>query len=185
MAGCTAGDLLHAHVVVDDVLAAHAPAIGRDLPGYRHHVYRVLNLARAFAPPGDDVVEKLATAAVFHDLGIWTDHTFDYLPPSIARAGDWLQAAGRASWSGEVAAMIGDHHKITASRHPREWLVEPFRRADWVDVTLGLRRFGLDGQWIRAIRHAWPDAGFHRRLVELSLVRFARHPLSPLPMVRF
>jgi HD superfamily phosphodiesterase len=31
-------------------------------------------------------LEKIAAAAVFHDLGIWTDRTFDYIAPSIALA---------------------------------------------------------------------------------------------------
>jgi hypothetical protein len=32
---------------------------------------------------------------------------------------------------------------------------------------------------------AWPDAGFHRRLVQLTVDRFRHHPLSPLPMVKW
>jgi len=30
----------------------------------------------------------------------------------------------------------------------------------------------------------WPDAGFHWRLLELTVDRFLKHPLTPLPMVR-
>ena len=30
----------------------------------------------------------------------------------------------------------------------------------------------------------WPSAGFHWRLVELTVAWFPRHPLTPLPMVR-
>ena len=30
----------------------------------------------------------------------------------------------------------------------------------------------------------WPSAGFHRRLVQLSLARLRTHPWSPLPMLR-
>ena len=34
--------------------------------------------------------EKYAIASVFHDVGIWTDHTFDYLDPSIEQAKIYL-----------------------------------------------------------------------------------------------
>lgn len=177
-------DRPRAPAIVEAVLAVHAAALGPDLPGYRHHVHRVVHFAEAFAPPGPDVADKLAVAGVFHDLGIWTARTFDYLPPSIALACDWLRAAGLGEWTAEISAMIGDHHKVTPSAAPRDWLVEPFRRADWVDVTLGLRRFGLDRARIAAIRRAWPDEGFHRRLVALAARRLLTHPFSPLPMIR-
>jgi hypothetical protein len=43
-------------------------------------------------------LEKLAAAAVFHDLGILTNKTFDYIVPSIALAREYLAARGRAAW---------------------------------------------------------------------------------------
>ena len=63
-------------------------------------------------------------------------------------------------------------------------IAEPFRRADWIDVTRGLRTFGLPRVVINEVFAAWPSAGFHRRLVELSFERLRTHPLSPLPMLR-
>jgi len=81
--------------------------------------------------------------------------------------------------------MIVDHHKVTSSRSHPPSLVESFRRADWIDVTFGLRRFGLPRPFIAAVNAAWPDAGFHRRLVELTIDRWKKHPLSPLPMVKW
>jgi hypothetical protein len=66
-------------------------------------------------------LEKIAVAAVFHDLGIWTNHTFDYIAPSVAIAREHLAARGMADWIPEVEAMIVDHHKVTSSRpnpHP-------------------------------------------------------------------
>ncbi len=180
-----AAELRRAHPVIDAVLATHAPAIAGDLPGYRHHVYRVWNFALALAPPSADATEKLALAAVFHDLGIWTAGTFDYLPPSIALAAAHLAATGRSAWVPEVTAMIDAHHQVTPWRSRPDWLVEPFRRADWIDVTLGLRRFGLDRAFVTDVRRTWTDAGFHWRLVQLAGARWRRHPLSPLPMLRW
>ena len=169
---------------VDAVLDNHASELGHDLTAYRNHVYRVVNLCLAIVGDSRVELEKIALAAVFHDLGIWTNHTFDYIAPSVALAREYLAARGMADWSPEIEAMIEDHHKITSSRANPQWLVESFRRADWIDVTSGLRRFGLPRPFIASLAAMWPDAGFHRRLVELTIDRWSKHPLSPLPMVK-
>jgi hypothetical protein len=141
-----------------------------------------VNLCAAFA--GRSELEKIAVAAVFHDLGIWTNDTFDYIAPSIALAHDYLVAHAREDWSAEIEAMISDHHKITRSTADPNSLVEPFRRADWIDVTRGLRGFGIPRPFIARLFATWPDAGFHWRLLTLTLDRFRCHPLTPLPMVK-
>jgi hypothetical protein len=104
-------------------------------------------------------------------------------PVAIAR--DHLAARRMADWIPEIEAMIEDHHKITTSRADPQLLVESFRRADWIDVTRGLRRFGLPRSFIADVAATWPDAGFHRRLVELTIDRWWKHPLNPLPMVKW
>ena len=129
-------------------------------------------------------LEKLAIAAAFHDMGIWTDGTFDYLPPSVRLASAYLAGAGRAEWTAEISEMILQHHKISRYRGARRCLVEPFRRSDWVDVTRGLVTFGLSRSLLREIFSMWPSAGFHKRLVELELTRLRTHPWNPLPMMR-
>jgi len=169
---------------VDEVLRSHAAELGPDYAAYRNHVYRVLNLCVAQSSPDAESLEKVAIAAVFHDLGIWTDGTFDYLSPSIRLASAYLLRAGRAEWTTEIAAMILEHHKISRYRGGSGPLVESFRRADWIDVSLGLRRFGLPRSIVGPVLSAWPNAGFHRRLVQLSLARVRRHPRTPLPMIR-
>lgn len=81
--------------------------------------------------------------------------------------------------------MVRAHHKLTPWRRPPP-LVEPFRRADWIDVTRGL--FGgrsLPPGRLAALYAASPSPGFHRRLAALGLDRARGHPLSPLPMLRF
>src|SRR5262245_15796683 len=169
---------------IDEVLHDHASELGRDFIAYRNHVYRVVNLCAAIVK-GHVGLEKLAVAAVFHDLGIWTNKTFDYIAPSVALARAHLAARGLAEWTPEIEAMIVNHHKVTSSRPDSQSLVESFRRADWIDVTRGLRRFGLPRPFIAAVGATWPDAGFHRRLVQLTVDRFWKHPLSPLPMVKW
>jgi hypothetical protein len=169
---------------LDALLDAHAVALGADYTAYRNHTYRVANLCAGLVPDGTAHLEKIAIAAATHDLGIWTAGTFDYLPPSIALATAHLAAAGRSEWTAEVTAMIREHHKISAYRGDCGALVEPFRRADWIDVTRGLRSFGLPRGFLRAIFSEWPDAGFRWRLVQLSLQRARTHPFSPLPMLK-
>src|SRR5262245_55696415 len=176
--------MLRAIATLDAVLDAHTAVIGRDFTAYRNHTYRVMNLCIAQSSNALEQLEKIAIAAAFHDLGIWTDGTFDYLVPSAALARSYLDQSGRPEWVPEVSAMILEHHKITPYRDHPDWLVEPFRRSDWVDVTKGALRFELSRSFVREVLATWPSAGFHRLLVRLEITRLRTHPLNPLPMVR-
>ena len=177
-------------VLLDDVLNAHAGALGADFEGYRNHAYRVANFcfaptSTAAATAGDpEGVAKVVLAAAFHDLGIWTDQTFDYLAPSSRLANACLAGTGRSDWAPEITEMILQHHKLTPFRDGRCALVEPFRRADLIDVSHGLFSFGLPRRFLREVFAHWPDAGFHARLVRLFLTRLRQYPWNPLPMVK-
>jgi hypothetical protein len=170
---------------LDRVLAAHAAALGDDFTAYRNHTYRVVNLHAALAPCADAALEKVALAAAFHDLGIWTAHTFDYLAPSITLACDHLECAGHGDWRDTVAGMINEHHKIRRYQGANETFIEPFRRADWIDVSLGVLRFGLPRKQLREIMTRWPNAGFHHRLAQLTFKRLRTNPLSPIPVLKW
>jgi hypothetical protein len=169
---------------LDAILQAHARELGDDFTLYRHHCYRLVNLCVARSSPDAPQLEKIAIAAAFHDLGIWTDGTFDYLQPSVKLASAYLAGTGKAEWVPEITEMILQHHKISPYRSRPEWLVEPFRRADWVDVTRGLVTLGLPRKLIGAVYATWPSAGFHKRLVQLELAHLRKHPLNPLPVFR-
>ena len=80
--------------------------------------------------------------------------------------------------------MILNHHKIFRYRENPEWLVEPFRRSDWIDVTRGVLSFGVPRRTIGKLYEIWPSAGFHRRLIELELAHLRKHPLNPFPVFR-
>jgi len=175
--------LLTSVPTADEVLKAYALELGHDFIAYRNHVYRVMNLCAAIAEDRAEV-EKIAVAAVFHDLGIWTNKTFDYIAPSVVLVHQYLAAQGRADWIAEIETMIEDHHKITPSTASQDSLVEPFRQADWIDVTRGLRTFNVQRPLIESVFAMWPSAGFHWRLMTLTLERVRTHPLTPLPMVR-
>ena len=170
---------------LDEVLSTHASALGGDFAGYRNHACRVFNLCLALSPESDEARQhRIAIAAAFHDIGIWTAGTFDYIDPSTKLATAHLAQSGQSAWAPEIETSIRVHHKLSRYRPNPEWLAEPFRRADLVDVSRGIVRFGLPRGFITDLCARWPSAGFHRRLVQLSLTRLKTHPLSPLPMVR-
>ena len=104
-------EIVRSSPVIEDVLATWSASVGGDLAGYRGHVYRMFNFCRALL---DDAAydERIAIAAVHHDLGIWSDGTFDYLAPSAARAEAYLAASGRADDVREVTDMIVWHHRL-------------------------------------------------------------------------
>jgi len=72
--------LLTSLPTVEEVLDDHASELGLDLIAYRNHVYRVVNLCLAIVGDSRVEVDKIAVAAVFHDLGIWTNNTFTTFP---------------------------------------------------------------------------------------------------------
>lgn len=171
-------------VLLDELLASSRDVLAGDYDGYRNHCYRVLNFALGLAPAEGDARTRLEIACFFHDFGISADGTFDYLEPSAARALAFLRSTGRLHWSGEVRRMVTEHHRITsAADHGSH--VEAFRCADWADVSLGALRRGLPRGLVAEVRRAFPNCGFHRRLVALTLGRARRHPLRPLPMIKW
>lgn len=174
--------------LVDRVLDAHRAVLGPDFDGYRNHVYRVANFFDDLGPHSFDSTPALAVAAAFHDLGIWVDRTFDYLEPSARLAQRFLDVQplqGVDTWL--VRELITQHHKLRTYREGQPWasLVEQWRKADHVDVSLGLLTFGIPRARVRQVQRRFPDSGFHVRLLRLTLRQIARNPLNPLPMIKW
>lgn len=153
-----------------------------DFVCYRNHVYRVYYLCLHFAE--GEANPSVAVAAAFHDLGIWTDHTWDYLPPSIRAANSWLQAEQSAFQSEMVQQIIDFHHLRGRYTGPHAAWVEPFRKADWLDLSLGLR-YGKGVRTVyRELKKEFPFKRFHGRLVLFFFRNLVRHPLKPFPMFK-
>lgn len=170
--------------VLDSILESWRTHFGEDFTAYRNHCYRVLNFCIAFCGNSGETMDKVSIAVAFHDLGIWANNTYDYLGPSRQLAREYLEVSNQGGWSDEIETMIEQHHKIrTFKTHP-EWLVEPFRKADWIDVSRGMLRFGLPSAFVNEILTKYPNAGFHKRLIVLAGRRLKTHPLSPLPMMK-
>jgi hypothetical protein len=183
----TAPALLEEHPLIDEILASHRDRAGDDEAGwngYRGHVYRVVNYARALEPDaGGDRDDKLAVAGAFHDLEAFK--SLDYLAPSIRAQDAWLRSTGREAWSNELAVIIAEHHRVTRYKGPHARLAEAFRRADLADVSQGLIHPGIPRSFMREVRKAFDVGPFFTRLVPMAIVRrVASHPLDPMPHLR-
>ena len=170
---------------IDEILSCWKTRIGDDYAGYRGHVYRMFNFCLALHACSDEEKKKLAIAACFHDIGLWSDHTVDYIPPSIAQARQYLAANGLESWSAEIGLMIEMHHKVRPWRGDLYPLVELFRKADLVDFSLGLFTFGLERADVRRVKATIPNEGFHRFLLKGAKDWFLSHPFRPPPFMKW
>jgi hypothetical protein len=139
--------------LLEEILGNWQAQIGKDYQGYKNHLYRMINFCFALHNCNEEERNKIIIAACFHDLGIWASSTFDYLPPSIALAKEYLQQAKLASWIPEVVLMIEMHHKLRRYRNAQYPMVEVFRKGDLVDFSLGLIKCGLPSSYIRRVKH--------------------------------
>lgn len=174
----------HQIPLLESILNDWREVIGEDYDGYRNHVYRMLHCAFLLHECSDEDRHKLIIAAAFHDIGLWTDKTLDYIPPSLPPAMAYLKSEGLDNWIEEVCLMISEHHKVSRYEDRRFPLVELFRQADLVDFSLGVVRFGIAKSELKALREAFPNAGFHMGLVKKASRWFVRHPLNPAPMMK-
>jgi hypothetical protein len=173
------------HPLIDEILDARRElARGQDavFEGYRNHAHRLLNFVRAIASLSAEDEEKIAIAAAFHDL--YAFDGLDYLEPSIEAAAGYLRETGREEWDREVALTIAFHHRVRPYRGEAAELVEPFRRADWNDVTSGLVQGGVPREVRKAADVEFPVGDFIKAVAKLALGWAPRHPLRPAPPFR-
>ena len=175
-------DIVHEVPLADEILDSHRHCARGDESGwaaYRAHVYRVINFARALSPTAPDLDDKLAIAAAFHDLAVFD--TLDYLVPSITAQDRWLQRTGRQAWSEELAVVIAEHHRLTryGADRPHAALAEAMRRADLIDVSQGVIRFGLPKTYVREVRRCFDASEFFTRVIPLGTVRAVRARQQP------
>lgn len=169
--------------IIENVLNQNRTYLGKHFDTYKNHVYRVFNLCQKL-DHNQDNIEKYAIASVFHDLGIWTDKTFDYLDPSISLARKHLKESNKLQWIEEISLMIDMHHKRSKYKGNFKKTVENFRRADWIDVTKGRMNFNMNKEEIEKITKEYPLLGFHKFLFLQTLRQFLKSPLNPLPMFK-
>lgn len=169
--------------MIDSILQSYKTELGNDFEQYRNHVYRVYNFAVPLVSSDQDA-KTLSIAAAFHDLGIWTNKTFDYLEPSVHMAKQFSEANGLDSATiYEIETIIYFHHKISGIKSSS--LAEIFRQADLTDLSLGFIRCGRTPKNIKMIRNTFPNKGFHLNLTRLFIKNLFKNPLKPLPMYKF
>jgi hypothetical protein len=173
----------YSNETIELLLHPFKPVLGADYDKYKNHVYRVfLNCLLMDNEKNNE--EKYAIAAVFHDIGIWTNTTFDYLDYSIEQAKTYLIEKDKQDWIEEINLMIYWHHKMSKYEGTHKISVETFRKADWIDLSLGFLNYGFDKKKIKDIRREFPNRSFHIFLIKETLQNFFKHPLNPLPMYK-
>jgi hypothetical protein len=78
--------------------------------------------------------------------------------------------------------LITEHHRLRPSD---DRMTETFRKADLVDVSHGLLRDHIGRPAVQAVVAQLPYRGFHAFLAKGLTGYAARHPLRPLPMLRW
>lgn len=167
---------------IDSILSPYLEIIGSDI-GYVNHTKRMLLYALELQDLDDIQKEKFIIAVAFHDLGIWTAQSFDYLDPSVALAQQYLKEHNKLDYEKDVVAMIDLHHKLTPIEDNE--LAELFRKVDMVDVYWGAVSFGIDKQKMKEIKKAFPNNGFHLTLIKWFGKRLLEKPWNPMPMLKW
>lgn len=171
--------------LLEALLTPWQDTIGDEYLGYRNHVYRMVHCCLALGDCSEEERQKILIAGAFHDIGIWIEDTVDYIEPSVPPAMAYLRKNDLQPWCDEIRLMITEHHKVRPYHGDYERLVELFRRGDLVDFSGGLVSFGIDKQALKALRTAFPNAGFHRNLGKRGWHWFLKHPLNPAPMMKW
>jgi len=170
---------------IEGILQYYTTALGKNYNAYRNHVYRVYHLTLLVANKDLDrkEEEQLAIAAAFHDLGVWTHDTMNYLSPSIDLANAYMDENDIDNRQA-IHLMINQHHQLKNYTGDHQKLVEAFRRADLIDLSLGKIRFQLPISFYQNLKEEFPFLGFHR-LIYGKVIKYAlTHFWKPFPMLR-
>jgi HD domain len=169
--------------LIDTILSSYKKDLGLHFEKYHNHACRVYIFATILSNANEDEQKQIAIAAAFHDLGIWSANTFDYLNPSVKLAEEYLIQNHLEHWINNVKEIINHHHKLTPYKHNQ--LAENFRKADLIDLTFGLIKFGINATQITKYKKRYPAKGFQIFIFKEIIKNIIRHPLNPLPIVKW
>jgi hypothetical protein len=167
-------------------LDALRSASGETDGAMERHCVRQFLIAERLAEDGAQSVDRelLLCASFIHHAGLF---------PSVASHESYLVDGRRLfertlepfGWPPERMQRgldaVEQHHALS-SRWSWGAEVELMRRADLVDVSRGLVRFGLDRWWLRTLYRELPSSGFHRFLARETW-RMARERPQTLPRI--
>lgn len=171
--------------LLEGILGEWQAVIAEDFLGYKNHVYRMIHCCFALHNCNAEERDKVIIAGCFHDLGLWTEKTVDYLPPSVLLARAYLEVKNLQQWSTEIELMIDMHHKIRQYTDEQYPLVEVFRKADLAGFSLGMIKGGVTAEVITELKAAFPNAGFHMLLLREQGKWLIKHPLNPFPIMKW
>jgi hypothetical protein len=162
-------EVVKVDATLDRFISLYRDKLGVDVTGYRGHCLRVFSFTLHLLGGNVTATEReaIATALAFHDIALWSDNALSYLEPSVAQA--FKHVNGNLAL---IRDCIEQHHKITpfSSNNPRhDQIVNAFRKADWIDASLGLVHFGIGKANIRRVLSTIPNDGFHNALLKFSL----------------
>jgi len=175
--------MIERHPHIENILKQHQSDLNLDFDKYRHHVYRVFNFTLLLCEADKPDTEALAVAAAFHDIGIWTAGTLDYLGPSVALAREYIKAKQLKVSAKAVENIILNHHKVT--RYKDNELVEAFRKADMIDLSMGIISHGISGKEISEVYDLFPGEWFHTFILGEIVKNAIKNPLNPLPILKW
>ena len=171
--------------LLEEILSPWQSTIGAQYMGYKNHCYRMIHFCLALQPQhSEDDKQKIIIAAAHHDIGLWSEGTVDYIPPSETQARQYCQTHQLKAWEEEIALLVSEHHKLKVYTDARYPLVEVFRKGDLVDFSLGMVKHGLPRSTIKAVKAAFPNHGFHKFLMQGAWAWFSKHPLSMPPFMK-
>jgi hypothetical protein len=158
---------------VEKLLKRHKNQIGKDYDGYRGHIYRVLTYANHFLHNDNSNRKVISAALVYHDIGLWTNHSLAYLEPSCEFAKKMMKKAKFESRKIKLAQeIIYWHHKLTdydGSEYSLDnKIINAVRKADWIDASLGFIHYGMPTKHFKSVMQKIPNNGFHKTLIEFG-----------------
>ncbi len=167
--------------LIDQILEKYSRDLSRDYAAYRNHAQRVYHICMALG--GQAFEWQLAVAAAFHDLGLWTNDTWDYLDPSVRLAEIYCKEQGQSDHFPEIKEIIIHHHKISRYKGPFP-AAEFLRKADLVDLSFHRIKYSIPRNMLDQLSNSFPFAGFHQVLWKMFLANLRKNPLRPMPMMR-
>ncbi|MDJ0511019.1 MAG: hypothetical protein QNJ64_17450 [Crocosphaera sp.] len=171
--------------LIEEILLQWKECIGDNYDGYRGHVYRMYNFCLVQHDCSEEEKQKIAIAACFHDIGLWSAHTADYIPPSVVEVKKYLSQQKLEQWSEEIGLMVEFHHKVRPYKDEKYPLVEVFRKGDLVDFSFGIFNYGVPTDYVRNVKRIIPNAGFHKFLFKGAIEWFSKHPFSAPPFMKW
>jgi hypothetical protein len=169
--------------LITEILSSYKNELGANFEKYHNHACRVFLYAAKLSNANEDEQKQLAIAAAFHDIGIWSANTMDYLDPSIKLAAAYLTEHKLEHWTESVSQIIDNHHKLTPFKGNS--LAESFRKADLIDLTFGMIKFGLSSSQISEYNNQYPAKGFQPYIFKEVFKNIIKHPLNPLPIMKW